>query len=271
MSSGSFPYIPVDARGWRLAMGLRPLEIERWLEVDAHRDEELALKADLLATRPEVVVATRPEGDAASAELYDEVLDWFARYAPDLAPGTKETSEHPVVAAARLVQEDLCVLVRSDAWRLQAACVCFPSRWTLATKIGRTMDQIHEPIPGYAESLSGPTTGVFDRLKPERPFWRLNWTVIDDPSLHQPHAPRQLSPDDIDQWFFRVERQTIRRLALSDAIVFTIHNYVAAVNDLRDTPEFLEHLLLGIEGAPTDMQEYKGWVGVAHSLREALS
>ena len=271
MSSGSFPYIPVDARGWRLAMGLRPLEIERWLEVDAHRDEELALKAELLDTRREVVVATRPEGDAGSAELYAQVLDWFAHYAPALSPARPDSSEHPVAAAARLVQEDLCVLVHSDAWRLQAACVCFPSRWSLATKIGRTMDEIHQPIPGYAESLAGPTTGVFDRLKPERPFWRLNWTVIDDPTLHQPHAPRQLSPEDIDQWYFRVERQTIRRLPASDAIVFTIHNYVAAVGELRDTPEFLEHLLLGIEGAPPDMQEYKGWVGVAQRLREALT
>ena len=270
MTRQPFPYVPVDARGWRLAMGLRPLQLEHWIEIDARRDEELALKAELLATKPEVVVATRPEGDAASAELYAELRDWFARYAPDLARPVN-VDEHPVVAAARLVQEDLCVLLRSDLWRLQAACVCFPSRWTLTSKIGRSMDEIHQPIPGYQESLAGPTSGVFDRLRPEKPFWRLNWTVIDDPALHQPHAPRQLSPDDIDQWYFRVERQTIRRLPESGAIVFTIRNYVAPVGELRDQPEFLEHLLLGIEGAPTAMQEFKGWVGVAQRLREALA
>ena len=264
------PYVPLDARGWRLAMGLRPLDLASWLEVDDQRDVELALKADLLATRPEVVVAARAVGDAASAELLDEVRSWFAQRRSDLVL-EERPGDHPVVAAARLVQEDLCVLVREDTWRLAAACVCFPSRWDLTKKIGRTMDEIHEPIPGYRESLSGPTTGVFDRLQSERSFWRLNWTVIDDPTLHQPHAPRQLPVDDIEQWFFRVERQTIRRLPRSGAIVFTIHNYVASVNELRDTPEFTEHLLLGIEGASPAMQAYKGWVGVAQRLRETLS
>jgi hypothetical protein len=264
------PYVPLDARGWRMAMGLRPLEISRWLEIDAHRPEELALKTHLLADKPEAVVATRPGGNDASAELYCEVLAWLATYAPDVEPRI-DTRDHPIVAAARLVQEDLCVLVRDDAWRLQAACVCFPSRWQLASKIGRTLDQIHAPIPGYDENLSGPTNGVFDRLNPDKAFWRLNWTVIDDATLHQPDAPRQLPREDIDQWFFRVERQTIRRLRDTGAIVFTIHNYVASVNELRTTPEFIEHLLLGIDGAPAAMQEYKGWVDVAQRLREVLA
>ena len=266
------PYVPVDARGWRMAMGLRPLDLAQWLEVDEHRDEELALKSELLAHHRDVVVATRPEGDAASGELYREVLAWLGADAPARATHAPSSDDdHPVVSAARLVQEDLCVLVRDDVWRLQAACVCFPSRWSLAAKIGRSLDEIHAPIPGYAETLSVPTNGVFDRLRTDRAFWRLNWTVIDSPALHQPAAPRELAPGDIDQWFFRVERQTIRRLPVTQAVVFTIHNYVSPVAELRSQPEFLEHLLLGIEGAPPAMQEYKGWVGVAQRLRDALA
>lgn len=253
-----------------MAMGLRPLELSRWLEIDEHRGEELALKTELLAQRPEVVVATRPEGERASEELRGEIVAWLQEFAPDVTLADSH-DEHPIVAAARLVQEDLCVLLRSDEWRLQAACVCFPSRWQLTAKIGRTLDEIHEPIPGYAQNLSRPTTGVFDRLGPDKSFWRLNWTVIDDPALHQPDAPRDLAHADIDQWFFRVERQTIRRLRASDAVVFTIRNYVASVNELRATPEFIEHLLLGIDSAPVAMQHYKGWVGVAQRLREVLA
>ena len=253
-----------------MAMGLRPLDMDRWLEIDERREEELELKADLLASTRDVVVATRPEGDAPSEELHREVCAWLdAHGVPAARPVV--TGDHPVVSAARLVQEDLCVLVRDDVWRLQAACVCFPSRWSLATKIGRSLDEIHSPIPGYATTLAGPTNGVFDRMTPERSFWRLNWTVIDDPALHQPHAPAALAPDDIDQWYFRVERQTIRRLVETGAVVFTIHNYVSSVADLRSRPEFLEHLLLGIDGAPVAMQEYKGWVGVAQRLRDAIA
>ncbi len=256
-----------------MAMGLRPLEDAHWLEVDDRRDEELALKARLLREMPESVVATQPEGQAPSEELYDEVLRWLATYGPrpgDVAP---RGLDHPVVAAARLVQEDLCVLVRDDVWRLRAACVCFPSRWSLATKIGRGLDDIHAPVPGYRDVLSRPTTGVFERLTSERSFWRLNWTVLDDPALFQPASARRsraATNQDVTQWYFRVERQTIRRLATTGAIVFTIRSYVSPVAELAGQPEFLEHLLAGIEGAPADTQAYKGWVGVARRLRDAV-
>lgn len=266
----AFPYIPLDARGWRLAMGLRPLEVSRWLEIDHLRSEELALKQELLAHRRDVVVATIPEGDPASYELLAEVLEWLCRYAPWLKV-TPSPGEHPIVAAALVVQEDLCVLVRSDDWRLAAACVCFPSRWLLASKIGRTIDEIHQPVPGYGEHLAGPTNSVLDRLSENKPYWRLNWTLIDDATLHQPTSERRAPHGDLDQWFFRVERQSIRRLSESGAIVFTIHNYVASVAELSDTPEFIEHLLMGLEGSSPATQEYKGWIGVAERLREALA
>lgn len=270
MTSSPFPYIPLEPKGWRMAMGLRPLDLSKWLEVDALRDEELALKRQLLASSYDVVVATNPEGDAGSSELLAEVTTFLARQHPELVTGTI-ASGHPIVAAARLVQEDLCVLVRSDTWRLQAACVCFPSRWTLATKIGTTLDDIHGPVPVYDEQLRRPTNAFFDRLKPDHSFWRLNWTLIDNPSLHQPTGARRSPNGDLAQWFFRVERQTLRRLPSSETIVFTIRNYVASAKELCEShEEFGRALLLNLETAPERIQEYKGWVGVADRLRSAL-
>ena len=188
--SSAIRHVALDARGWRLAMGLRPLEESKWLKIDEHRDEELALRSSLLATKRDVVVATRIEGDEASAELLEEVLTYLGAYHPSI-PADFDPDEHPIVGVSRLVQEDLCVLVRDDKWRLQSACVCFPSRWSLVDKIGATMDQIfYGSVPSYDEELSHPTNALFDRLKPERSFWRLNWTLLDSPTLHQPPAVR---------------------------------------------------------------------------------
>ncbi|HEY5439609.1 MAG TPA: DUF3445 domain-containing protein [Acidimicrobiales bacterium] len=270
MTSRSFPYIPLEPKGWRMAMGLRPLDPATWLEVDASRDEELELKRELLASRYDVVVATNPEGDEASREVLTEVMAFLAERHPELSTGAVVPG-HPIVAAARLIQEDLCVLVRSDAWRLQAACVCFPSRWSLATKIGTTLDDIHGPVPVYDEQLSRPTNAFFDRLKPDHSFWRLNWTLIDNPALHQPAGARQSPNGDLAHWFFRVERQTLRRLPSSDATVFTIRNYVASAKELMDDhEEFGRTLLLNLDTAPERVQAYKGWVGVANRLRSSL-
>lgn len=266
-----FPYLPLEPKGWRMAMGLRPLDLDRWLEVDGRRASELEQKRQLLESAYDVVVATNPAGDAGSRELLDEVIRFLDEHHPDLARDVRD-GDHPVVAAARLVQEDLCVLVRSDVWRLQAACVCFPSRWDLASKLGTTLDDIHRPVPIYDVELSRPTNAFFERLKPERSFWRLNWTLIDSPALHQPTIVRRSPHGDLADWFFRVERQTLRRLARSDAIVFTIHNYVASAKELCDAhEEFGPTLLLNLDTAPEVMQSYKGWIGVADRLRASLS
>jgi hypothetical protein len=262
-------HVALDGRGWRLAMGLRPLDLAQWLEVDDLRDEELALKDRLLAERPDVVVATRPGGDAPSTELLAAVVSWLAGHHPGLAREV-DPSEHPVVAASRLVQEDLCVLVRSDAWRLEAACVCFPSRWRLADKIGATLDEIHGPVPGYQDELSRPTTSVFDRLKPDRPFWRLNWTLLDDPDLHQPEGARDTVGGPPDRWYFRVERQTVRALPVTGAVVFTIRTYVRTLAEMTERhQDFAANLLRALDQAPAPMRAYKGWRGVAERLRAA--
>jgi hypothetical protein len=252
-------------------MGLRPLDMNQWLEVDERRDVELEEKRELLATKYDVVVATNPLGDAGSVELLADVTAFLATYFATL-PVVVSPDDHPIVAASRLVQEDLCVLVRTDAWRLQAACVCFPSRWNLASKLGTTLDDVHRPVPSYDAELSRPTNAFFERLRPERSFWRLNWTLIDSPALHQPTSARQSPHGDLENWYFRVERQTLRRLPESGAIVFTIRNYVASARSLCDQhEEFAATLLRNLDTAPPAMREYKGWVGVADRLRESLS
>ncbi|HEY1762457.1 MAG TPA: DUF3445 domain-containing protein [Acidimicrobiales bacterium] len=266
----AFPYVPLDSNGWRLAMGMRPLNVATWLQLDERRDEDLALKAELLDRNFDTVVATESAGDAASHELLGEVTSFLGAYHPLVSTAT-DSHEHPIVQAARLAQEDFCVLVRDDVWRLRAACVCFPSRWDLTQKIGTTLDEIHSPVPGYASELSTPTNSFFDRLRPERSYWRLNWTLLDHPDLFQPERARVAPSGELADWFFRVERQTLRQLPHTNAIVFTIRTYVASASSLHATDEqFVPALLHGLDTAPRDVQDYKGWSGVAERLRESL-
>jgi hypothetical protein len=154
---------------------------------------------------------------------------------------------------------------------LRAACVCFPSRWDLASKINTTLDDIHGPVPFYEEELARPTNAFFDRLTPEKSYWRLNWTLLDSPVLHQPTSARVAPGGELSQWYFRVERQTLRQLPRSRAIVFTIRTYVDAASSLRDRdPEFVPALLHSLDTAPARVKNYKGWNGVAERLRASL-
>lgn len=279
------PYVPVEAKPWRLRMGLRPLDPASWLEVDGWRATELGLK-HRLCTSPDThdrVVACLPGSETAGQELFDLVLDSLREHHPGLvtpqADGRLiETSTghlvepgllHPVDGAGRLVQEDLCLMTRSATdWILAAASVCFPSRWSLADKIGRNLSSIHAPVPGYEKELARPTRSFFDRLDPDHPVWRLNWTLLSDPALHQPdpgsrrpHAAER--PDPSKDIWFRVERQTLRRLN-GPAVVFTIRTYVTPLSSLVESDDDVKAALkVALTGVPQEVLVYKGWQDLA--------
>ena len=181
----------------------------------------------------------------------------------------------PVVRAASIVQEDLCVLEKLDSeWILTSACVCFPSRWSLASKIGTSMDVIHAPIPLYDSKLARPVNLFFDRLTPEKPVWRLNWSVLDtdELSLTDPAERRADSGvTSIDDLWFRVERQTLRRLPHSGAVIFTIRTYVDQLSAvLEGHPHRREALQVALDTIDSETAVYKGWGHFLDVLRADL-
>ncbi len=261
MTDPDLRYFPVDGRPWRLTMGLRPLDLRDWLEHDHRREEEIAQKQSLLELSYDSVVAVQDQSHAAQQELallIDNHLDTTG-----LSKEQRSNQELPIVWSARQVQEDLCILEHDGArWRLTAACVCFPSRWNLQEKIGRTLQEIHGPVPGYDEELDSPVEDFFNRLHPDRPKWRLNWTVLDTNELHlpSPSAHRSLKlPSDLGDLTFRVERQTLSRLPSSNAVVFTIRNYTAPLHLLVDRPGQLAGLKDTLKTVTPDVAKYKGW------------
>jgi hypothetical protein len=260
---------------WRLAMGLRPLDLANWLEADANRDGDLAEKARLLDHAPEVVVGVEAGSEAAQAELERLVV---AAIASENRPSRvgEGSDEAAIVRAARLVQEDLCCFERREGrWVMTAACVCFPSRWTLRTKVGRDLAAIHAPVPGYDDALAHPVERFFDRLRPDRPMWRLNWTILDTDELHlpTPSARRTLAlPEDLSNLTFRVERQTFRALPDSGAICFTIKTTTDRLGDLLDGRADLAHALRStLESVTDDVAAYKGWTPLLEPLLDWLT
>ena len=115
------------------------------------------------------------------------------------------------------MQEDLCLLRRrDDGWYLEAASLCFPSRWRLADKIGRHITEVHGPVDGYVDQLASKVDRLFDRLT-DRPVLRRNWYIHPDPTLFQPAPPpdgdpSSPQPDALATLVVRSERQTLRRL-----------------------------------------------------------
>jgi len=249
----------------RMSLGLRPLDLARWLERGPQHEQTMAHKRTMLASAHDQVVATVPEGLAGSVETRDHVADWLRRYGPD-EPVSPDEDVHPVDAAGRLVADDLCVLYPDGSqWRLGAASVCSPSRWRLSEKIGRTVAEIHRPVPQYAGWYGDTVDARLDRLAADRPLWRLNWTIVDDPALFQPrppeHAPAPAGVE-LGDLTLRVERQTLRRLPRTGAIVFTIRTDRARLSDLAADPVVAADAARTLRTCPADLAVYKGWAAM---------
>jgi hypothetical protein len=246
----------------RMSLGLRPLDLARWLERGPQHEQTMAHKREMLASAHDEVVASVPQGHAGSLEALGLVLDWLGQYGPDDAAAPDDTV-HPVDAAGRLVADDLCVLyLDGSRWRLGAASVCSPSRWRLSEKIGRTVAEIHRPVPQYAGWYSDAVDARLDRLSPDRPVWRLNWTIVDDPALFQPRPPAHPpAPDSVGlaDLTVRVERQTLRRLPVTDTIVFTIRTDHARLSELAADPGVAAAFADTLRTCPADLARYKGW------------
>lgn len=258
-------HVPVDGRPFTLTMGLRALDILDWIEIDDNYDSELQQKRDLLLKQRHQVLAVLPTGERGSRETLSMLKDHLPRRFPERFPACPDvdTARHPLESASLLVQEDLAVMSPIDGqWVLTAACVCFPSRWDLTEKIGGTLFSIHDPVPHYAERLGDATHAMFGKFTPERPVWRVNWTVIDTPELYQPAAP-PLKPapagEFAERTFLRTERQTMRVLPCGD-VLFTIRTHVRSLAELdRADPKFRRDLVATMSTTSPETRAYKGW------------
>lgn len=176
-------------------------------------------------------------------------------------------ADAPTIAACgRAVVDDLCLL-DADSLVLVAGAVAHPNRWRLADKLGRPLLGVHGPVPGYEGRLAGQVERVLHSLRPERAVERRSWALLDDPTLHQPVAtsgvPESFQPDRL---WLRVERQGLRRLPRTGAIVFAIRTRQWRVDTLAQHPEHAAGLAASLRSTPDDLAAYKGVAGIRADL-----
>jgi dimethylamine monooxygenase subunit A len=223
--------------------GVVPLEMRDWLSVDEVFAAQMALRDRLLAERRAAVYAMTPAAEAAAAALLALILDQLGPAYRREGDGIMRPdgvrvplgADPPLVTAARLVQEDLCLHQPGPMGEhvLSGAVLCFPASWTLSEKIGRPLSAIHAPVAPYDAQMAARVQRLFDAIRPDRPLWRQNALVYADPALHQPRpeaAPRRDAPE--KGRYLRSEKQCFVRVPGSDAVVFTIHTYVLPLEAL---------------------------------------
>ncbi|MEP0917887.1 DUF3445 domain-containing protein [Leptolyngbya sp. DQ-M1] len=277
-------YLPFTGSDRTLSLGLQPLKVEDWIEMDDQLVPYLQRKTELLETNYIEVFASLPGTQLAQQEVLELLIDHLLRYFPEQYDRASETItvkatnqtwniadfSQPLDLAGRLVQEDFCLMQPSDrGYSLAAASLCFPLRWRLLEKLGKPMMQIHHPVPNYPEQLGNPVDRLFDRLKVDCPVFRVNWSIVETPELylgHQSHsniAPVELSPSNL---WIRVERQTLRRLEQSQWILFTIRTYRYPLTILKEQRDLAIRLRSIVQQLSPEMQLYKNLLPIRETL-----
>ena len=212
--------VRVGRGGGALAMGLSRVPDTAWLQPD----KDLAARAAAFDGHSDAVQSL-PEASAAEAEAAALL-------------GARDG----LGGAARGCWEDLCLLQPdgSGHYRLTAGAVAFPTDWHLAAKIGLPLTAIHAPIHGYAEQLATGVDHFFGTLPAGPIFGRANWFVVpadewrymptDDPADRFAHVTQVNAGETL---FVRCERQTLRRLPQTGAVLFTIGVAVAPLGRLE--------------------------------------
>jgi hypothetical protein len=172
------------------------------------------------------------------------------------------------------------VLMRRGAehWRLSAASLCFPSAWRLADKFGRPMHEVHGPVPGFSEGTRNAQLieRMFDSLRPETGMIRWNWSLFGDGRLFHPasHAGGPRFGAGAQSAWFRLERQTFRKLPVSGDVLFTIRIYLeplAALAQVPEGPTIAASLSEQLGSLTPEQADYKGLLAERDTLLARLA
>ena len=162
------------------------------------------------------------------------------------------------------MQEDLCLIQNGEAGPVfTAASLCFPSRWRLLDKIGKPLSAVTGRCRFMPNRLAGPVDRFMRHLKPGHIVSRLNWSLLDDPALFQPggkwrvEARRYHCGECRKPVFLRVERQTVRRLPATEAVLFGIRVHVYPLERVIDRPDRAAALANAVRALPAEIQHYK--------------
>lgn len=245
--------LPRTRGGGQLKMGLAALREQEWLQ-PAPDFAARARGFDAFPEGVQLLPAAGPPGRELAAMLgIDGAL-------PE---------------AARAHWEDMCLLTRGEGdpvYRLVGAAVAFPTDWRPADKIGLPLTALHAPIQGYAEQLASGVDHFMANLKPGRIFGRCNWFIVPTPAMRwlADGSPTRsfggaTAQNAAETLFVRCERQTLRRLPQTGAILFSIGVYAVPLGDLSDGN--IARLVQAVDALATGEGDRRGAPHYAAALR----
>lgn len=181
--------------------------------------------------------------------------------------------ENPIITCSRLTQDDLALMFEKPdgQYYLLAGAILLAGFWRLEDKFGLPLSQIHTSgsVPGFETKLEKGMLNFFRRIQPSDPVLRNNYFIQVDDDLAWSSSIGSEDSEEVS-WntaeknkaignhFFRSERQSLRRLPRSGAVVFTIRTYFEPVTEIVKEAYVPGRLASAIRSWGDDVSRYKG-------------
>jgi len=292
------PYRPWKAGKYHMTMGIRKMPEEDWLALDHLYEEEQKFRSDLIKNHRNGVWQALPGSYEAIEETLEYIVKFLTKRYPQYFQRPKRNpnyihnkitnktfkvvapyDQHPLEVAAQLVMEDINLLMQGDGadreYYLRASFSMGPAGWDIEERIGWPLRRIHHPVPMWQEKLRKPMDKFFCNLPVSDPVQRNTFFMqVDDTMFQQKPFPDWLpSPPKVEDIRIRIERQTLRRLPRSQAILFMVRTYLLPVVDLANEKEVLYSFREAVNAFPPEMAKYKAkhlWEGVFEEWYEKV-
>ncbi|KAL1845667.1 hypothetical protein Plec18170_009654 [Paecilomyces lecythidis] len=286
-----------------VTIGLRNTKPEDWIEMDNEFPRFYHEKMARIKSRGPKCCRTLPEGYDAAVELLEELVEYLPSRYPTLYSRVKKGviknlwseeiidtasrpfAEDPMQIAGRLTQDDLAVMIEKPNvnYYFMAGAILLAGFWRLEDKLGLSLREIHTSaqVPHYEERLEKGMNNLFRRLKPEQLVTRNNYTLQLDGDLPWSSSIGREDSDDIgwhnapdgrsiEYHHLRTERQSLRRLPRTGAIVFTIHTYLVPITQIAKEDYVPGRLASAIRSWDDTVSVYKGQAKFKHILLDYL-
>lgn len=255
-----------------MAPNLSPISSDSWLRPDTEAPEWLSEKRELMVRcRGDVYAAIRGS-ERARTEASRLVFEHLNQKNHFYLRSELED-------AASQVSDDLCIMEQNESgeWCLTAASLCSPTYWSLRENLGKSLGGLHKPVPGGDPELAARVARVFSAMRTDQIFERYNWTIQAGNERYlptsegQPFATDAISPNAaLEELRFRVERQTIRKLPKTGAVLFTIRICLDPLASVFAVPDAKDAFAHAWTEAHPDVARYKGWATYEHLIDHVL-
>jgi hypothetical protein len=178
-------------------------EVSELIQIDRMYLDRIRLRKDLIASHEDQVLAVNPPAIEAVREMYSWLVGQYLpqRYGDmfellhhqepsgqyqtllhnkvtdEIVPVDPQSPEDALRIIGRQVEEDFLFLLPSGPKKelvLEAYIACFPAGFAWTKKRGKTLAEIHQPVPDYKKKLQMSMDRFLNRLEPGKFVRRLN-------------------------------------------------------------------------------------------------